>query len=365
MLSRPANGCLRQVRQSFQNSVQLGARRRHASTWQSLPRVPKILALALVGAGSAGLGLGIYKYYQVAPSPYPEEVTKHIRRALYYEGAGNDPKSAIHYYLQALEEATTMGLDQTSDKMTGLKIKIGAVYEDAGRLDSAIRVYSGLLNEVKAAMRDSNVSEVERTRLLRRALGTSIKVGDLSLAYGASREKAEEAYVWALEAMLRESARRKDTTWLELETTGGIYEAVANFYYSTDRPNLALPLFLKALESLKGPACHTITLMNNIASSISSQNPSIQVQENAREWAMKARDLGVPDMGADWQECNLGRCSACLNLGMIAEKSMKLEDAATSFEAALQLASRLAASERREISDMAKAGLERVQARHT
>lgn len=366
MLSNPVNGCFRILkRQGFPNHCRRPNSSRNASTWQSLPRAPTILALALIGGGSVGLSLGIYTYYQIPTSPYPEVVTKHIRKALYYEGAAGDPKSAIHYYLQALEEATAIGLDQTSDEMTGLKIKIGAVYENAGRLDSAIRVYSGLLNEIKVAMRSSSITEDEKTRLLRRALGTSVKIGELSSQYQPYKDKAEPAYVWALETMLKESARRKNTNWLDPETVGGIYEAAATFYYDTERPNLALPLYLKALESLPEPVCHTITIMNNIASAISSQSSSIQVQENAKEWAMKARDLVVSASSEDEQrECHSGRCSASLNLGVIAEKSLKLENAAANFTAAMKCATVLETKQREAIQALAKAGLKRVEAKH-
>lgn len=366
MLSRSANARLKQVGYLLKlGSDSRCTQRRFSSTWQGLPRGPKLLAIGLIGAGTIGLSLGIYNYYGVPPSPYPEGVTKHIRKALYYEGAGSDPKSAIHYYLQALEEATTLGLDQTSDKMTGLKIKIGAVYENAGRLDSAIRVYSGLLNELKVALRDTKLDPSDRTRILRRALGTSIKVGDLSADYEPTSRLAEPAYVWALETMLRESSSRKDTDWLEPEARGGLLESIANFYYTRNQPSLALPLYLKALEVVGGSNCHTITIMNNVASSISSQDPSIQVQENSKEWAVKARDLKASDAVENQAECDLGRCSAYLNLGMIAEKSMKLEDAKHNFEVALKKAATLEQPEGREISKMATAGLDRLQTRHT
>lgn len=322
------------------------------------------MALALIGAGSVGLSLGLYTfYYKIPPSPYPEEVTKHIRKALYYEGAGNDPRSAIQWYLQALEEATTLGLDQTSDKMTGLKIKIGAVYENSGRMDSAIRVYSGLLNEVQGALRASNVEE-ERTRLLKRALGTSVKVGELAMQVPSHFTKAEPSFVWALESILKETARRKgDTSWLDTESTGGLYEAVANFYYSTNRPQLALPLFLKALESDTVQSCHTIALMNNIASSISSQSSSIQVQENAAVWATRARDLRVNPAAAAGRKCDFERCSALFNLGMIYEKMAKLVEARDCYNDAIRKSLALTSPEELELKTMATEAVARIDHR--
>lgn len=316
-------------------------------------------------AGAIGLSMGLYTYYQIPPSPYPEAVTKHIRKALYYEGAGNDPRQAIQCYLQALEEATVAGLDQTSDNLTGLKIKIGAVYESSGRLDSAIRVYSGLLNEIQGAINREQVSVDDRTRLLRRAIGTSVKVGDLSMQVPAYRNKAEPCYTWALETMLKETGRRKgDTTWLEQETIGGLYETVASFYYADNRPHLALPLYLRSLDASDKVSCHTITIMNNIASSISSQNSALQVQENAAQWAIRARDLKVlAAEGEEQSECDLGRCSAFYNLGMIAEKRLALEEALDHYKAALKRSQALRTSEGRDIEKMTRQGLDRVSKR--
>ena len=293
---------------------------RQSSTWTSVPTLTKALAVGLIVCASAGLATGLYTFYSVAPSPYPEEVNKHLRRALYYEGAGSDPKQAVRCYLDALETATGMNLDQTSDMMTGLKIKIGQVYESCKRPDSALRIYSGLLNELQSAVRSAS-SDEDRLRLLRRALGVAIKVGDIAMENEAV-DKAEMAYVWALETMLKESKRRgDDTTWLEVEATGGIHEAVAGFYYHTDRPQLALPLYLKAVEcsSRDGPTCHTATLMNNVASSMYSQRSSDErIRRNAIEWASRARDVKVtPVSPEDKDECEFARASALVNLGMM------------------------------------------------
>ncbi|CCG84365.1 protein of unknown function [Taphrina deformans PYCC 5710] len=309
--------------------------------------------------------MGLYAYCMIPASPYPEVVTKHIRKALYFEGAGNDPRQAVQCYLQALEEATIQGLDQTGDDMTGLKIKIGAVYESSGRLDSALRVYGGLLGEIKGALNSKNLSLEDRTRLLRRAIGTSIKVGDLSLSVPSAHTKAETAYTWALEAFLKESASRDgDTSWLEVDAIGGLYEAVANFYYADGRSHLALPLYLKSLEAVNEANCHTITIMNNIASAISSQSNVPQIQENAAQWGLRARDLKVSWKTAEEKaECDLGRCSACFNLGMISEKRQRIEEAQGHYKNALRKAIALQSEDGQGIEVMAIAGLERVQSR--
>lgn len=285
--------------------------------------------------------MGLYTYLTAPPSPYPPSVTKIIRRALYYESsAGNDPKQAVSYYLDAVEEATKLGIAQTSDELTGLKIKIAGVYEKGGRLDSAIRVYAGMLHELKSAMASDTLSDDERTRALRRAIGTSVKVGDLSILMPSFRDKAEANYVYAVEAMLRETQRRKgDDTWLNPEERGGCYEALATYYFEMadrKRPDLALPLYLKALESVPEPNCHSITLMNNIASSISTQSDDATVQENAFTWASRARDLVVNTNNepAGQSECDLGRSFALYNLGMISEKRREGKEAKSFFEQA-------------------------------
>lgn len=318
----------------------------------------QILAYGLIAVGSMGLAAGLFAYSQLPPSPYPEEVTKHVRKALYYEGAGGDPKQAIQYYLQAIEEATKLNLDQTSDSITGLKIKVGSVYENSGRADSALRVYNGLLSELKGALTDTSLTLETKTRLLRRAIGTSVKVGDLALAVTQARSSAETAYVWALETFLKETANRKgDSSWLELDTIGALYEAVARFYDVDERPHLSLPLYLKALESFPEPTCHTITIMNNIAASMSAQSAADQVQENAARWATKARDLVITMRASDASECDIGRSTASYNLGTISKNRRRVNEAREHYQKALSTSLRLSNSEGREIAAMSTAAL--------
>ena len=339
---------------------------RSAGTWSNLPRGPRILATALIAAGACGLSLGVYKYYQIPPSPYPEEVTKILRKALYYEGAGGNPKEAIQCYLQALEVATELGLDQTSDDMTGLKIKVGAVYESAGRLDSALRVYIGLLHELKAALQRTSVDDEKYIRLLRRSLGTSVKVGDLASQVAEYKDQAEQSYVWALESMLKENTRRNgDLSWLGEDSIGGIYQSAANFYYTANRPDLALPLFLKALDTMKnGTTCHTVTLLNNIASTLSSQSTAHPAQLNALKWAERAKGLKVvPKTAEEMAECELAYCMAEFNLGMINERLFKFSESTSHFRAARVKAMKIGAREGQDVLKMSDEGIARVALR--
>jgi tetratricopeptide (TPR) repeat protein len=338
--------------------------RRHAGTFANLPTGPKILAFALIGAGGGGLGLGIYHYNTLPVSPYPDEVTKHLRKALYYEGAGADAKQAVQHYLDALEEATKLGLDQTSDKMTGLKIKIAGVYEQADRLDSAIRVYSGLLSEIKASLRVTQIEE-DRLRLLRRAIGTSVKIGELSAQVPGYKEGAEAALTWALETALKETASRAqggDAQWLGHDEMSSLFERVGHFYYSEGKAALALPLFLKALESQAGqPTCRTVMLMNNVASALSSQSQQLQVQENAKLWAQRARDLKVSGQSAEEQaECDYGKQMALFNLGRIAEELKQPEEARAAYTEVARKSRSLAHGGAIELSREAASALKRI-----
>ncbi|ORY83822.1 hypothetical protein BCR37DRAFT_346196 [Protomyces lactucae-debilis] len=354
--ARQARTCLRPLRP-----------RRHASsfagTFANLPTAPKVLAYALIGAGGVGLSLGVYHYYKLPASPYPDTVTEHLRKALYYEGAGADAKQAVQHYLDALEEATKLGLDQTSDKMTGLKIKIAGVYEQAGRLDSAIRVYSGLLGELKAPLR-MQLQEEDRLRLLKRAIGTSVKIGELAAQVPGYKEKAEPALSWALETALKETTTKQngDYNWLGPDEMSSLFERVGHYYYAEGRHQLALPLFLKALEAHgETPTCRTVMLMNNVASSLSSQSGQVPVQENARLWAQRARELKVKGQSAEEQaECDYGKQMALFNLGRIAEVLNQPDEARARYTEVARQSRTLAHPDARELSREALIALKRM-----
>ncbi|BFZ54458.1 hypothetical protein PYCC9005_001495 [Savitreella phatthalungensis] len=315
-----------------------------ADVWRSIPLFHRTLASGLIAIAAVGLGLGLYQYYTLPKSPYPESVTKHLRKALYYEGSGKDLKAAVTEFLAALEEATRLGLDQTSDDMTGLKIKIASVYEASNRPESALRIYAGLLNELQAALQPS-LPVSERRRLLRRALGTAVRAGDIAMGLG-NQHQAEKCYAWALESMLLEFGRtsprsaetgvatgtRAGERWLEWSAEGGIYEAAANMYLHTGRPALAMPLYLKALDALAGELgspeavnAHSLTLLNSIASAVSEQGrANEELQIRALQWASKARSaaLTVPVASDDFvgkAELDRARCIAAFNLAKISD----------------------------------------------
>jgi len=319
----------------------------------------------------------VYQDYIIASfHKYPEPVAVKLRRALYYTNSDLQPKEALKYYRQALQIAEEIGMDPFSDEIMGVKIQIAAMMEN-------IQLYSKAIQVLEILRRDSltwleelgglEQNKLKRTKVLQKLVGISIKLGELySNPVIYNRDMAENRLVWAVETILKERQRRDtlkvneelEGEWLKESEIGAAMEALAHTYEETNQHHLATPLFLQALSLSGAGTCHSVVLMNNLASSLAQQSPraaaaaqkfaqSQTISEqpaqppitretmitNAQTWAQKAIDVAAqikPPVRDE--ECDMGCAVALHNLGEFAQMKGDLAEASKKFTEAVSLA---------------------------
>lgn len=330
--------------------------------------------------GSFGVMYANYRYqtYIIAAfHKYPEPVAQKLRRAIYFTNEDLQPKEALKYYRQALQIAEEMGMDPFSDEIMGVKIQVAALME-------RIQQYSKATQVLEILKRDSlewlerfgglEHNKKKRTEVLSKCVRISTKLGEL---YGQpviyNREVAEERLVWAVETVMKERQRRDTNNisdedegpWLNDEEIGAAMESLAHSYEEQNQHYLATPLFLQALSLAQQGTCHSVILMNNLASSLAQQSPRAAraaqafaesrninnaqpagpavtretMIENARTWAQKAIDVAAhirPPIRDE--ECDVGCAVAAHNLGEFAEMQQDVKEAERRYNEAVSLA---------------------------
>ena len=343
------------------------------------------LAGATILVGVAALVLTNY-YYQTyiigAFHKYPEPVAKKLRKALYFTNTDLNPQEAIKFYRQALQVADEEGMDPFSDEIMGVKIQVAGLMEQIQQWPKAVEVLERVRNDnLEWLRRFGGRSELKkaRTRILAKTCAINVKLGEL---YGHpaiyDRDMAEERLVWAVETALKEKQRRQNERvddevegpWMSDSEMGATLESLAHTYEEKDQHYLATPLFLQALNLQQAKDCHTVILMNNLASSLAQQSPRAaravqsyaqsstisnsesanskpsgpvatkqQMLDNARMWAQKALDIagGIKPPERN-EECDVGCVVAMHNLGEFAEMSQDTEGARKKYGEAVSLA---------------------------
>jgi tetratricopeptide (TPR) repeat protein len=329
-----------------------------------------------------GFYINVYYQYSVQPiiSAYPEEVHKKLRRALYFADYEKDEKMAIRYFKETLIAADENGMDPLSQEVLGVKFKMASFLEEAGSHRLAIRVLETAKRECltwnkKWGWKKEPVAREKRSRLLKTAIAISIKVASLyGCEYIQEWDSAEENLVWAVETELKETQRRNtegllegDGEWMTDEQKGANFEgkiapstsedpqltrttALAHFYEAKDQYLLATPLFLRALTHCPTNNCHSVTLMNNVATSLAQQPPPdpalvaktpnfIPLSKQAERWCNKALEVAkaIPEEQKT-PECITASSVAMYNLASFAELQGHLEEAEKFYTEARRLA---------------------------
>lgn len=166
---------------------------------------------------------------------YPEPVAKQMRKALYYTNMDLQPKNAVKYYREALRVADEIGMDPFSDEIIGIKIQVAELMEKIQQYQKAIDVLEIVKSDnMKWVDLFGNKAgnEGKRTRLLKKTVGVSVKLGDLyTNKYVKEPDKAEESLAWAVEMQLKELQRREkegtregEGEWMTSEEIGGAFE---------------------------------------------------------------------------------------------------------------------------------------------
>ena len=192
---------------------------------------------------------------------YPPSVAKYLRRALYFSNYSPDPKRALKNYKLALEQCDALGLDPFSDDVLGIRIQLASWLEQIRNYDAAIKILELLLTDCKrwvdlmekdtkdgvlnggaaglsprlppplltgkpnklmgTASGDGNETDEtaqaaesetiwgRRSRILRKAIGISVKLGELYAdEHVLNADLAHERLVWSVDAALKEFQRR-------------------------------------------------------------------------------------------------------------------------------------------------------------
>lgn len=327
-----------------------------------------------------------YQYYIIAAfHKFPEPVAVKLRRAIYYTNQDLQPKEALKYYRQAIEIAEELGMDPFSDEIMGVKIQVAGLFEKVEHTAKAIQVLEILRRDTMLWMDKLGGLErnkAKRTRVLKKLVGINIKLGELySRPAIYDRDTAETRLVWAVETVLKERQRRDtlkvseedEGDWLSDSEIGAAMEALAHNYEEKKQWHLATPLFLQALNLLGGSTCHSVILMNNLATCIAQQSPRAAkaAQEfarsrgatsdgqpaqplvtresmiaNAQTWAQKGIEIAAKIQPPERdEECDMGCAVALHNLGEFAEMLGDVAEARKKYTEAVSLAKALGFAE--------------------
>lgn len=337
------------------------------------------LASFLILVGAAGLVYVNYVYFEYILKPYhnyPEEVAVKLRRAVYYTSVELKPSEALKYYKQALEVAIGLGMDPFSDEVMGIKIQVAFLLEKAGRVNKAIEVLEHIMQDNLtwlAIAEEREHSKIKRTHILYKTCQVAWKLGDYYVHPTIwDRDRAEERLTWGIEMALKEHQRRlnekvseeDEGKWLSAEELGAVMESLAHVYEEKGQHYLATPLFLRALNLYPAHDCHTVVLMNNLASSMAQQSPKAaraaqafaesqniserpvgptvtreSLVESAKTWAQKALEVAASvQPPARTEDCDVGCAVATHNLGEFAEMNKDVALAKRKYQEAVSLA---------------------------
>ncbi|CAL8584930.1 cross-pathway control WD-repeat protein cpc2 [Xanthoria parietina] len=318
------------------------------------------------GIVSAAIGLVyanyLYQSYIIGEfAAFPEPVAKNLRRALYYSNYDIQPENALKYYKQALAVAEEIGMDPFSDEILGVKFQLASFFEkQVHQPRMAIEVLERVRQNCldwERELGDKPGNWGKRTRVLGQCVRMSVKLGELYAGPEIMEsEHAEESLVWAVTTLLKEQSRREregvreeDGEWMNAEEIGGALESLATHYSQRQQHYLASPLYLQAISLISKSDCHTVVLMNNLATSLLLQRtPSTPYDppsdptallSNARQWAQKAIDTaGAIPVSDKTKECDEGCAVAMYNLGQFASLEGDVRGARRWFEEGMEKA---------------------------
>ncbi|KAJ5949570.1 hypothetical protein N7454_001154 [Penicillium verhagenii] len=363
---------------------------------------------------------------------FPPPVADALRSAVYYTEIDLNPPKALQSYKEALRIGVEMGMHPFSDEVLGIKLQVAMMLEKAGLVKPAIEVLERTKDEAlkwveqgqsteaatvgpakPQAVQESSSLQVtadqvqvntealqdtekelremqefearQRDRALKKVVGMQMKLGELYASdHIQDEKKAEAAQVAAVELCLKEMHRRQKLglpvgggetseggaeSWLNMTEIATALGELASTYIAKERHELALPLYLRALELIReaeggSPSCKQVGLLNNVASAMVGQvqNPvrsqmkttAEQTVEAARMWAQKSLDVAAKiQPPVRDEECDISCVVATYNLGELAELQKKPKVALERYLEAKSLASGLGFEEGIAMADEA------------
>ena len=399
--------------------MKFGFREASKGIWRKNPILLPIALLSTAGAALLFAYIAYVEVTHVGPQyhKFPPPVAETLRTAVYYTEVDLNPPKALQAYKEALRIGMEMGMHPFSDEILGIKLQVAMMLEKAGLVKPAIEVLErtkvetlkwidegrndiGLKSKEAAAGVDQmkmgeqdkvkiddpeileeqkRLKELEefedrqRNKALKKSVGIQMKLAELySSDYIQDEKKAEDAQVAAVELSLKEMRRRQalglpvggasqdenSDAWLNLTEMATALTELASTYTNQDKPELAMPLYLRALDLLRmdegdNPTCKQVTLLNGVATAMAgnAQKPFRQQQQPvprdqtinaAKQWAEKAIDVAAriqPPVRDE--DCDLSCVAATYNLGELAELQNKREEAIKRYREAKSLATGL------------------------
>jgi len=400
--------------------MRYGFREASKGIWRKNPILLPIALLSTIGAGLLFAYIAYIEITRVGPQyhKFPPPVAETLRTAVYYTEVDLNPPKALKAYKEALHIAIEMGLHPFSDEVIGIKLQVAMMLEKAGLVKPAIDVLErtkvealswvddvrkekslqskeaalvpggNKAEEDKVVVDDPEILEEQKRikeleeyeyrqqdKTLKKAVGIQMKLAELySSDYIQDEKKAEQAQVAAVELSLKEMHRRQalglpvggasrnenSDAWLNLTEMATALTDLATTYVTQEKYELAMPLYLRALDILRvdegnSPTCKQVTLLNGVATAMAGQAqrpvrqqqqqqpvPREQTIDAAKKWAQKAIDVAAriqPPVRDD--DCDLSCVAATYNLGELAEMQGKREEAVKRYRETKSLAVRL------------------------
>ncbi|KAL3437860.1 hypothetical protein BDV09DRAFT_161125 [Aspergillus tetrazonus] len=243
----------------------------------------------------------------------------------------------------------------------------------------------------------------QQDKAMKKAVGISLKLGQLYASdHIQDLKKSEAAHESAIELSMNELKYRQSTglplsnpnpdaeneltPWLTRRDAAMALTNLAQTYGEMDKHDLALPVFLRALELLREdegpkPTAFQFYLLGIIASTLNVQSlKPLRADDpdaarnhlvgHAREWAMTANKImdKIPDSEKD-ESYLLGCISVKNTLGQLAERQGELEEAEKYYREAIDTAkvyashSTVVDPRHEEVVDDLRAAVERVSKR--
>jgi hypothetical protein len=143
----------------------------------------------------------------------PPKVAKPLKKALYFSNIQKDPQNALKFYKEALFAAQEEGLHPLSDTVIGITCQIALYFASIHHHPNAIEVLEKMRKSLLEWLEtdgEKHMDDGERARILKRAVGQSVQLGEwYSLDWIGRFDDAEEALVLAADMVLGEQERLK------------------------------------------------------------------------------------------------------------------------------------------------------------
>ena len=375
--------------------------------WRKNPVVFPLALISVIGS-IAFFAYVSYKevtFVQPKYAKFPPVVADTLRTAVYYTEIDLNPPKALEAYKEALRFAKELNMNPMSDEVLGIRIQVAYMLEMANLIEQSIAVLEKIkadarnyvdtfakmasnptigteehkaklrgvgdpipvdlpeFNEYQDKLVESMKEHVSRRSIvMKKLVGIELKLAELYSERIEDDKKAEACLTSGVELCLKEMQRRQkiglpvaggsDETdgWLSLTEIGVVLRELGDMYGMQNKNELALPLFLRALDLIRAdegdnPTCKQATLLSDVATSMTGLSQSQlegkkpildkgqQTADMAKQWSMKAIEVaGAVKPPVRDSECDESCAMAHLNLGEIARIQGKFDEARKYFK---------------------------------